>query len=156
MKKAILSTVIGIALSFSTAFASSSFRIISGVGYGLVGVEYEYGQPNQNLAYSGGVGFLSSGSATGVAAVGGVAFYFDSSSDRSGPFAAMRVSTGVLDVSGYSVTTFLGIVTAGYRFTSDHFDLAAELGVGMGTASLGYYSTSGVSPAFGISIGIRP
>ena len=154
MKKLLIAVLV--IAGMSLALASSSLRLVSGVGYGLVGIEYEYGLPHQNLAYSGGLGLVASDTTTGLSVVGGTTFYLDQSQDRGGLYMSLRVATAFLTIKDYSATAVMGIVSGGYRFASDRFDVGLEFGFGVATATAAGVSESGVFPALGLSIGFRP
>ena len=139
--------VTGVALA-----QSSSIRVISGVGYGTLGVEYEWGR-GDTFAYNGGIGYFSSGSITGFTVVGGTHMYFQAG--RQGPFAAFRFASGWLSDGLYSAMVALGTVTGGYRYAIENFELSGEVGFGVGNVSIGAYGATGASIALGLSVGYR-
>ncbi|GGR14745.1 hypothetical protein [Deinococcus ruber] len=146
----LLSLSLALTALTSTASATSSLNLKSGVGYGLAGLAYETTiSPNTSVEIGAGyVGAQVNGTNGYSLVVGGK--YFFSPLDQ-GPFVAGRAF--FVPVSG--VLLGGGTLTGGYRFVFNAIQFDLEAGGALIGATNGSSSETGAGLAVGLGLGYR-
>lgn len=145
MAKARVLALLVLFLGLSSSQAAN-FGVSSGLGYGLLGVNAEF--PMER-----GVVEVGIGTASGIVSlVAGGKFFIQKGSS---PLIAFRLAYASGTYQGYVVSGTLYIFSGGYRFSVSPLTFDIEVGLGYGIAFVGSYSSSTISPATGIRLGVE-